>query len=140
MRLSKESNYQRAVRISTVSFLSAIVFAIVMVVSMFNSSSCYAQEFEVVKSRGFDVENGEKLNETITVDGKTFDLFATSKGSKYMKLKSPRTGNWYAVWVGSKTGKQFEGRDVYKSKRGKYCVFIISKNTGNPYPKWLKVK
>lgn len=87
--------------------------------------------------KGFDVESGTKLNETVTVDGQVFDLYATSSGSRYIKCVSPRTGNGYAVWVGNATEHKYEGRTVYQSAKGTYSVLKLSANSGQPYTVWL---
>lgn len=86
---------------------------------------------------GFDVETGTKLSETVTIDGKVFDLYATSSGSRYIKCKSARTGNSYAVWVGTPTEYKHEGLTVYQSAKGSYSVLKLSAKSGNPYAVWL---
>lgn len=87
--------------------------------------------------KGFDVDSGTKLSETVTVDGQVFDLYATSSGSRYIKCVSQRTGNGYAVWVGSATEHTYEGRTVYQSAKGTYSVLKLSANSGQPYTVWL---
>ena len=86
---------------------------------------------------GFDVETGTKLSETVTIEGKVFDLYATSSGSRYIKCKSARTGNSYAVWVGTPTEHKYDGLTVYQSAKGSYSVLKISAKSGNPYAVWL---
>ena len=99
-----------------------------------------AQEFEVKKSSGFkfDVDAGATTGENIIVDGKTFEMFETTSGSRYVKAVS-KTGNLYPVWIGTDTGKFFESRKVYKSKSGSYCVFKLTKS-GYPHATWLNAK
>lgn len=109
------------------------------IISIAMIMSCSAQDF-VPKQRkggGFDVESGIVTSETVTVDGKVFDLYATANGSRYMKLTSPRSGNSYAVWVGQPTDFSHEGRTVYVSTKGSYCIYKLSESSGNPYPVWL---
>jgi|9_EtaG_2_1085328.scaffolds.fasta_scaffold170224_1 hypothetical protein len=92
------------------------------------------------KGGGFNVESGLSTGRSINIDGTTFSLFETKKGSTYIKCKSPRTGNDYAVWVGKSTAHTHEGRKVYISNSGSYCVYKISSNSGNPYPVWLDME
>jgi hypothetical protein len=51
-------------------------------------------------------------------------------------LTSSRTGNAYALWIGTPTAEQFDGRTIYEFESGSKCVYIMGK-TGNPYSKWL---
>ena len=89
---------------------------------------------------GFDTSVGMSTGESIKIDGETFELFETNSGSKYMKCTSPRTGKEYAVWVGDLTTYEFEGRKVYQSRSGSFCVYKLSSNSGNPYPVWLDMQ
>lgn len=89
---------------------------------------------------GFDTSVGMSTGETILIDNESFDIFETSSGSKYIKCTSPRTGKEYAVWVGTITTYEFEGRKVYQSKSGSFCVYKLSSNSGNPYPVWLDMQ
>lgn len=118
--------------------MKQLIFAI----ALFIGISAHAQQFETVKSKsaGFDVESGTATGKTMTIDGKAFELFETSKGSLYFKCKSKRTGNNYAVWIGQPADVRHEGKAVYKMKSGKYCIYKISPKSGNPYPVWLKEK
>lgn len=108
-----------------------------------STQNTFAQtlQFEEIKSSGggFDVNSGELTNETVTVDGKSYQLYKTKAGARYIKCNSPKTGNDYPVWVGTKTSHTYDGRTVYKSKKGSYSILKIS-STGNPYNKWLKAK
>ena len=112
------------------------IFTLVLAIA---SVALSAQTFTAKTSSGggFNVDSGESLGETVTIDGEVFDLYATESGSKYVKLTSPRTGNDYPLWIGTPTEYKFEGRTVYQSRKGSYCVYIVSKNSGNPYAKWL---
>jgi len=100
---------------------------------------CNAQTFETVKKSGggFDVESGTATGDTMTIDGKAFDLFETAKGSLYIKCKSRKSGRFYPVWIGQPANVRHEGKAVYMTKSGKYCIYKIGKS-GNPYPVWLK--
>ena len=89
---------------------------------------------------GFDTSVGMSTGESIKIDGETFNIFETESGSKYIKCTSPRTGNEYAVWVGTITTYEFEGRKVYQSRSGSFCVYKVSSNSGNPYPVWLDMQ
>ena len=106
------------------------------------SFSASAQlQFEAASSGGgFNVSSGVDINQTIMVDGTSYDIFETAKGSKYIICNSPKTGNDYPVWIGTATNHSFEGREVRQSKSDKYFILIKSKNTGNPYAKYLKTK
>jgi hypothetical protein len=111
---------------------SVLVIALITLASIVN-----AQSFTAKASGGFDANTGVLTTESIVIDGQSFSIHETGKGSKYIKCLSPRTGNDYAVWVGSKTSHSYEGSTVYQSKKGTYCVYKLSPKTGNPYPKWL---
>lgn len=89
---------------------------------------------------GFDTSVGMSTGESIKIDGETFNIFETESGSKYIKCTSPRTGSEYAVWVGTITTYEFEGRKVYQSRSGSFCVYKVSSNSGNPYPVWLDMQ
>lgn len=87
---------------------------------------------------GFDVGSGKATGSNFSLEGKTFPLFQTQTGSLYVKAISS-TGSTYAVWIGTDTGKEFEGKKVYQSKKGSYCYYSLSK-TGYPVPRWLDSK
>jgi hypothetical protein len=101
------------------------------------SINASAQTFTASKGGGFDVNTGTPVS-NIVVGDKTFDTFTTTGGSEYIKCNSPKTGNDYAVWVGKPTEHVFEGNNVRVSKKGTFFIIILSKNTGNPYNKYLK--
>jgi len=113
------------------------IFTLVLALA---SVALSAQTFssKTTSGGGFDADSGVLTAETFIVDGQSYPLYETEGGSKYMKLKSARTGNSYAVWIGTATEYMFEGRTVYQSKSGSYCVYVLSANSGNPYPKWLE--
>jgi hypothetical protein len=95
-----------------------------------------AQNFSEKSSNGFNVESGTATSEKFTVEGKSFDVFVTSNGSKYIKAIAT-SGNPYPVWVHSATSGNFKGNTVYKSKKGSYCYYTLGKN-GFPTPRWLE--
>lgn len=116
--------------------------AIAIILSLFCVLQVNAQslQFEEVKTtiRGFDVESGESTGLTITIDSEIYDVFATSKGSKYIKLTSS-TGNLYPLWIGEETKESYNNKPVRITSKGKYFILLTGKS-GNPYCKYLKVK
>ncbi len=89
-------------------------------------------------SAQFDVNSGEKTDDIINIEGQQFTVYMTAKQSPYIICESPKTKNNYAVWIGE--AAELDGEEVRVSKSGKYFKLIISKNTNNPYPKYLKKK
>lgn len=87
--------------------------------------------------KGFDVTSGIVTGQSVTIEGKVFDLFETKSGSRYIKCTSPNSGDLYAVWVGTPTEYKHEGLTVYQSAKGSYCVLKLSATSGNPYAVWL---
>mgnify|MGYP003632749191 CR=1 FL=1 len=117
-------------------------FATIITISLFFIAGLSAQSmtFTASSGGGFDVSTGTDLNETIMVGSTSYDVFATSDGSKYLICNSPKTGNDYAVWIGTPTKETFEGETVRQAKSGGYFILIKSKNTNNPYCKRLKTE
>lgn len=108
---------------------------------IFAAITTNAQTFTALTaSTGFNVETGEPTGERFNVDGKTFDIYETGKGSKYIKCQSAKTGSSYPVWIGKETEFEHDGRKVYQSKKGSYCIYKLSDKTGNPYPVWLRMQ
>ena len=89
-------------------------------------------------SAQFDVTSGKDTEQTITIESKQHKILETNGGSPYIVCNSPRTKNDYAVWIGSETDKQYEGKPVRKSKSGKYFILVVSTKSNNPYPKYIK--
>lgn len=89
-------------------------------------------------SAQFDVKSGTDTQETITIDDQTHKIYETKNGSPYIICNSPKTGNDYAVWIGTETNKQYESKPVRQSKSGKYFILIVSPKSNNPYPKYIK--
>ena len=91
-----------------------------------------------VKKGGFrfDVEKSTKTSETLTVENKTFDIYVTDKGAKFVKAIS-KAGKPYPVWIGADTGDKFEGRKVYVYKSNQHCYYKLTKS-GFPYPVYLE--
>jgi hypothetical protein len=87
---------------------------------------------------GFDVSTGTQTSDSLSVDGESFSIFVTESGSKYIKAVSSRTGEEYAVWVGEETEGEFQGRSVYESRSGAFCVYQLG-SSGYPYSRWLEV-
>ncbi len=113
------------------------IFTIMLAVA---SVALNAQTFTAKTSSGggFNADSGTLTNETFIVDGQSYELWSTESGSRYVKLISPRTGKTYPIWVGTPTEHTFEGRTVYRSKKGSYCVYISSaKSEISFYAKWL---
>ncbi len=113
-----------------------------LLIAMFTLAIAKASTAQTFTSKpqsggGFDTSVGISNGETIEIDGEVFKVFETKSGSKYVKCVSPKTGNEYAVWIGTPTQHKHEGRVVYQSNSGSYCVYKISSNSGNPYPMWL---
>ena len=102
-----------------------------------------AQEFEAkAGGGGFKVDGPgiEQTSDMMTVDGQTFIVYKTAKDAKFLKCLSPKTGNYYPVWIGNPTEYKHEGRTVFKMKSGTYCVYKLSDKTGNPYAVYLNKK
>lgn len=76
----------------------------------------------------------------IQIEGKSFDIYTTNSGSRFIKLKSPKTGGVYAVWLGEQTGDVHDGQPVMITKSGKPFILKVSASTGNPYPVWLQIR
>lgn len=89
-------------------------------------------------SAQFDITSGENTGKTIKIDNKDYPILATNSGSEYIVCNSPKSKKDYPVWVGIETSKVYEGQAVRQSKSGKYFIFVISKNSSNPYCKYLK--
>lgn len=99
----------------------------------------FGQTFEAKtfsNSGGFDTSAGVSLGDSLTLQNRSFELFQTASGSKYLKAVSSRTGDEYAVWVGNQTEFSFEGSTVYESRSGAFCIYLIGKS-GFPYAKYL---
>lgn len=85
---------------------------------------------------GYDLTNSIATKDSIVIDGKSFVIYETTRDTKHLKLVGKK-GNSYALWLGTKTGDTYQGRDVYQSKKGSYCIYKIGK-AGNPFALWLK--
>ena len=111
-----------------------------LLLAMALAITCSAQTFTPASSGGgFRVDSGVSTGKYIAIDGQDFELFTTNKGSLYIKCESQAKKSNYAVWIGEETEHEYEGRTVYQSKKGSYCIYKISSN-GNPYPVWLKME
>lgn len=88
---------------------------------------------------GFDVESGSNTGKTIEVDGKSYQVFKTAKGSEY--IKSVGQKGQYPVWIGveSPTLKDENGKAIRLSKSGKAAV-LYTKGNGYPGVRYLEFK
>ena len=113
----------------------------ILVVALMVTCALSAQNFKKKASGGggfnIDAPGIEQTQETIHIDGKSFQILKTDKGSPFIKCLSPNSGKYYPVWIGKPTEHTFEGRKVYQMKSGTYCVYQISKKTHNPYAVYL---
>ena len=112
---------------------------LVLIVSLMLGLTIQAQTFtEKSSGGGFNVESGTPIPDNITVEGKTFNMFVTKTGSKYVKAISVK-GNEYAVWIGEPTGKTHEGHAVYQFKSGTYAYYKLTAS-GYPSARYLDIK
>jgi len=115
-------------------------FFFILAISM--ASATFGQTFQAKTIGGngvsFDTSSGIDADENLVVQEEPFKVFKTTSGSKYIKAISPRTGDEYAVWVGTETEFSFEGQPVYESRNGSYCIYLLGGNNF-PYSKWLDV-
>jgi hypothetical protein len=115
-----------------------LVGAVIMFTAIISNAQTFAPKGG--GGGGFDASTGQVTDESVNIDGKVFNLLTTESGSRYIKCTSARTGNDYAVWVGTPTEYKHEGRVVYKSSKGSYCILKISDKSGNPYAVWLDME
>ena len=116
--------------------LKLYVIIAMLFMSLFGMSiAVTAQEFQKkeTKSFVFDVESGSETSEVFTFESDVYPIFITkTTGSKYIKAISFE-GRTYPVWIFEDTGKTFEGKKVYVTKKGKYCIYQMNKQN-YPYP------
>lgn len=112
----------------------AILSALFVATMTFGQTS-----YAPIKSSGvvFDVTSGTDTGETITIDGTSYEVLQTEKGSRYITLTSSKSGNDYPLWVGNPTEESYDGRTIYVMSSGSKCVYVVGKS-GNPYSLWLK--
>lgn len=91
-------------------------------------------------SAQFDVASGEDTKTLITINEISYPILVTANNSEYIICTSPRTGNDYAVWIGKETDLVHDGQPVRVSKSGKNFIFVISKNSKNPYCKYIELE
>lgn len=114
-----------------------LIFLSIIVVFSLTAES-QSQSRYVESSSSIGIAPGDKaIDETITVDGKHFQLYETKNKNRYIKCLSAKKGNHYAVWIGTLTGDHFDQRPVRKTSTGKPFVLKISEKSGNPYNVWL---
>ena len=127
----------KAQNLNTSPLILGVLLALLMGLSALSNAQSFTPQGN---EAGFNVESGVSLDETILIEDSSFELYATEGGSKYIKCISSRTGNPYAVWIGTPTNELYQGRTVYQMKSGTYCVYKLSRKSGNPYPMWLEKK
>lgn len=106
------------------------------------SASAQDVQFEVKKSKAGDFGMSTATlveGETVTVEGKVFDVHITTGGSRFVKCLSEH-GNAYPMWIGESTGYMFEGHRVRVYDSGTHFILLLSKKSGWPYRKWLTKK
>ena len=96
-----------------------------------------AQTFtpKVSKGGGFNVESGQATAESFTCEGKSFPVWVTATGSKFVKATSAK-GTSYPVWLGEVTEHSFEGSPVYRFKSGTFAYYKLTA-TGFPCARHL---
>jgi hypothetical protein len=114
----------------------ATFVAIIAATMTFGQTSDIATDSVAVSRPVFDATSGIATGDNVTIEGTSYEVLETEKGSRYVMLTSSRTGNAYALWIGTPTAEQFDGRTIYEFESGSKCVYIMGK-TGNPYSKWL---
>lgn len=114
-----------------------LVFTTLLVVLL--TSTMSAQNYAPKShnsGKAFDVSQSVKTNEVFNFEGKTYNIFKVeATGTEFIKAVSS-SGKEYPVWIFELTGDTFEGKDVYVTKKGSYCIYKTNKN-GFPYPFWL---
>jgi hypothetical protein len=100
------------------------------------TTGLFAQDtFTPVSKGGFNPESGVKTT-TITIEGKTFDVFSTKSGANYVKGNA-NNSSIYAIWVGESTGQTViynnKKYDLRVAKSGSYFILTLTK-TGWPKP------
>lgn len=112
---------------------------LVLILTAF-SSPMLSQELVPVSTagKGFDVNSGSQTELKFEVEGKSFDVFTTAAGSKYVKGIST-TGSEYAIWIGEESNLKYDGKQARVFKSGSYAIFTLN-SRGYPSPKWLKKK
>lgn len=91
-------------------------------------------------SAQFDVESGAITKDSITIGKIKYNIRTAPKGSPYIILKSPRTGNNYPLWIGEETDTIYEGYKLRKTRSGKFFIFRIVNKGRNPYCLYIKEK
>lgn len=117
------------------------LFGTLMLIFMFVSlalqgqdlSSTYTDKQKTGKT--FNVESGTKTAENIVIEGSTFSVYETSKGTKFLKGKTAE-GQAYPIWIGEKTSETFQGYPVRIFKSGTKFYLKIN-GQGNPSPRYL---
>lgn len=116
-------------------FILFAVFTILTAANVFAQSPTFSVKVSERTSSGFDVNSGDSLGTSIILLDKSYPLFITSSGSKYVKLTGKK--GQYPLWVCEATNDEFLGLPVYRTTNGSRAILQTSKNSGNPYPVWL---
>ena len=104
---------------------------------MMISGVSWGKNYEKEKKPGlnYDVSQGIQTDQVLTVEDKTFEIYKTDSGIKFIKAET-KSGRAYPVWIGEKTNDTFEGNAVYRTRNNNYCIFELSK-AGYPRPVFL---
>lgn len=116
--------------------MKRLIFLFLMMLSLGIS----AQTLKPITAGGFNVESGERsqTEANITIDGKTFEVFESRSGSKYVKSVSKK-GKPYPVWIGEASDVPYQGKKTRIYKSGTYGLLYLNKN-GYPSVKWLRAE
>lgn len=88
-----------------------------------------------VQAQGFSKAPTSSVGEVV-IAGKTFKGGISSTGSTYIMRTSKKSGKEYKSYIGTPTGKTFEGKKVYwANKKGVKVYFFFSINESTGYPK-----
>lgn len=107
---------------------------IILLLAVTGLSSVQAQSFTEKQSSGFDISTAVDNGITIDIEGETFDVYQTNKGSQFIKAVSSK-GKDYPLWIGSKTTHEFDGKPVRQFNSGTYCYLHLK--DGKPRVKYL---
>jgi hypothetical protein len=115
--------------------MKSLIFLFLFLLCSFGAR---AQTFTVKTGDGFNVQSGQPTNETFTLGSRVFPVLETAKGTRFIAAES-KTGKLYPVWIHTKTEFTFEGKQVFKTKKGSFCIYRIGRG-GYPYPVYLNKK
>lgn len=114
------------------------IISLLLMVFCITMNAQNAVTFSEQKSFSFDVNSGEATGLTMTVEGKTFDLFTIGDDILYIKCIS-KENKEYPLWIGYPTEYFYNEYPVFQNKKGDaFCIFKLSKKSGYPYAVWLQ--